>query len=360
MFNPTRLVVARQRRGLTKRQLSEQLGIEARSITGFEAGEYEPRPETATKISRVLNFPLEFFEADDIDIPSSEGVSFRSMSKMTSRQRDAAIAAGAIAYLLIDWVEARFDLPPLDLPDLREDAPEIAAISLRQYWGLGELPVKNMVHLLEAKGVRVFSLQENCREVDAYSVWRGMRPCVFLNTEKSPERSRYDAAHELGHLILHRHAAPHGIDAEKEANKFAGAFLMPEASMKSFGRITNLNELIELKRKWKVSVSAATYRSFEVGLISKWHYQTLFKEISMRGWRTKEPFGIRPETSIVWYKVLSQLRQQGVGLEALAQEIRVPTEELVKLVFGLVTIGMPSNKGDPKGTSRKPHLRVIK
>lgn len=360
MFNPSRLIVARQRRSLTKKQLAESIGVDPRAVSGFEGGEYEPTDENLERIALTLKYPRAFFEADDIDIPSVEGVSFRSMSKMTARKRDSAIAAGAIAYLLIDWVEDKFELPDVQLPDLREDSPEIAAMSLRQFWGLGERPIKNMVHLLENYGVRVFSLAENCKEVDAYSVWRGKRPCIFLNMEKSVERTRFDAAHELAHLVLHKHAAPNGLDAEKEADAFAGVFLMPDASMKAAGRIWAIDQLMALKSTWRVSIAAATYRAHELGLMSKWHYQTLFKEISQRGWRTKEPFPIKPETSQVWRKVFAYLREENIGIEALAAELAVPAEELVKLVFGLVTVGLPSDGTPGAAAKTRPALRLVK
>lgn len=361
MFNASRLIVARQRASLTKRELAEKIDVDPRAVSGFEAGEYEPAEETLTKICRVLKFSREFFCGDDIDIPSADGVSFRSMTKMSSRQRDAALAAGAIAYLLIDWVERKFDLPDVDLPDFRDDVPDIAARSLRHHWGLGERPIKNMIHLLEAKGVRVFSLAEDCLEIDAYSVWRGRRPCVFLNTKKSTERSRFDAAHELGHLVLHKHASPNGIEAEKEAHAFAAAFLMPEASLKATGRITNLEQILSLKAKWLVSVAAMTRRAYEVGLMSKWHYQALFTEVSTRGWRTSEPMGIKPETSQIWQKVFAELRRDGVGIEVLSAQLNVPVHELVKLVFGLVTVGLPSliSGGGNQPSSRRARLRVV-
>src|ERR1051326_2162390 len=359
MFSKTRLTVARQRALLTKKELAQRIGVDPRAVSGFEAGQYIPTDENIAKIARATGYPKEFFFADDIDIPSADGVSFRSMTKMTSRQRDAAVAAGAIAYLLIDWVENLFDLPETDLPDLREDAPEIAALTLRQHWGLGERPIRNMVHLLEAKGVRVFSLAENCAEVDAYSVWRGKRPCVFLNVGKSSERRRFDAAHELGNLVLHNTAAPSGLDAEKEANAFASAFLMPEAGMKATGRVASLDKIIAAKKKWCVSVAAMTYRLHELGLMTKWHYQTLYMEISRRGWRSKEPYEARNETSQIWQKVFAALRNEGVGIQGLADRLFVPADELVKLVFGLVTLGLPSGNRGTNTASRTPNLRVV-
>ena len=50
--------------------------------------------------------------------------------------------------------------------------PETAAMLMRQHWRLGDKPIKNMVHLLEANAVRVFSLAENTKAVDAFSLWR--------------------------------------------------------------------------------------------------------------------------------------------------------------------------------------------
>lgn len=361
MFNPSRLTIARQRAGLTKKELAERIGVEPRAVSGFEAGQYSPTEENLTRIARVTSFSKDFLCADDVEVLTAEGVSFRSMSKMTARQRDAAIAAGSIAYVLSDWVDRNFDLPIPDLPDYSGATPEAAALSLRKYWGLGELPIKNMVHLLELKGVRVFSLAENCNEVDAYSVWRGLRPFVFLNTIKSGERRRFDAAHELAHLVLHRHAAPNGLEAEKEAHAFAAAFLMPTASVLAIGRITpNLPFIYSQKRKWGVSAAAMTMRLHEVRLLTYYHYNRLFTELSSKGYRLNEPYGIKPETSQVWHKVFSQLRQEGTGVDALSEKLLVPQYEIVKLVFGLVTLGLPTNSGPAQTSKAQPKLRLIK
>src|SRR5947209_247581 len=102
MLNPSRLMIARQRAGLTKKELAARVGVDPRAISGFEAGQYEPTEENLNRIARATGFPREFFEADDIEVLSPEGVSFRSMSKMTAKQRDAAVAAGSIAFILSD------------------------------------------------------------------------------------------------------------------------------------------------------------------------------------------------------------------------------------------------------------------
>jgi Zn-dependent peptidase ImmA (M78 family)/DNA-binding XRE family transcriptional regulator len=361
MFNGTRLTVARQRRLLTKKELATKIGVEPRAITGYEAGEYLPSDENIDVISRILRYPNEFFFGEDLDIPDESGVSFRSMSKMSAKRRDAAIAAAAIAFTLSAMVEQKFNLPALDLLDLREESPEFAAVSLRQHWGLGELPVKNMIHLLEAKGIRVFSLAEDCVEVDAYSLWRDRRPFVFLNTLKSAEHRRWDAAHELAHLVLHRHGAPNGIDAEKDANAFAAAFLMPTTSMKAMGRINpTLETLMAIKKKWTVSVVSVAVRAYSLGLISDWHYRHLCIEISRRGWRTAEPFPAKNETSQMWQKILAALRSINTSFQDFTRTLHVPADELVKFVFGLATIGLPASGAIGSSQSRKkPNLRLV-
>jgi Zn-dependent peptidase ImmA (M78 family) len=361
MFNSSRLKIARQRARLTKKELAARVGVDPRAISGFEAGQYLPTDDNIDRIALAVGFPREFFVADDIEVVSPEGVSFRSMSKMTSKQRDAAVAAGSIAFVLNDWIDREFDLPGVDIPDFANVDPEIAAESLRLQWSLGQKPIKNMVHLLESKGVRVFSLAENCVEVDAYSVWRGPRPFVFLNMGKSGERRRFDAAHELAHLVLHRHAAPNGTEAEKEAHAFAAAFLMPTAGIKAIGRVVpNLSFIIEHKKKWVVSASTMTMRLHSLGMLTYYHYNRLFVELSSKGYRSNEPNGIKAETSQVWGKVFSTLRAEGLGVQGLADKLLLPADEIVNLVFGLVTMGLPSTEGTVTGRSRPGHLTVIK
>jgi len=274
MFTPGRLSLARKRRGLTKKRLAELVGVTPRTILRYEIGEIAPTEETLLKIAQVLLFPVEFFHAPDVDEPIQDAASFRSLTAITAAERGAALAAGSVAFLLSDWVDQRFDLPAVNLIDLSDTNSEAAARSLRQEWALGERPVTNMVHLLESKGVRVFSLAENTRTVDAFSLWRSGRPFVFLNTMKTPEHSRFDAAHELGHLVLHRHGGPKGRKAEEQANSFASSFLMPAGDVvATIPRIHTIHQVVEAKKRWRVSALALIYRLHKLGVLSPWQYR---------------------------------------------------------------------------------------
>jgi len=361
-FNPHRLTLVRERRGLSKGELAKAIDVDLRTIVAYESGEFTPSPEMLESLQDVLGFPVSFFRGDDLEKPHPDVASFRSLSKLKRSRRDMALAQGAIALYLNDWLESKFELPIANLPDLSsERSPEMAAVAIRQIWGIGEMPVRNVVHLLEAQGIRVFSLAIDTREVDAFSMWRENTPFVFLNNNKSSERSRYDAAHELGHLLLHRHSSPQGREAEREADIFAGAFLMPKANVISRSpRFTSIDDLIRLKRIWNVSVAAMNYRLHEVGMMSEWQYRTLSVQIAKRGYRTYEPDSAPRETSQLLPTMLSELYREGVTRGAIARVLNVPPSELEELMFGL-TMTSIDGKGHSvsKGINR-PALALVK
>jgi Zn-dependent peptidase ImmA (M78 family) len=339
-FNPARLSLARRRRGFTKRSLADALYIDQKSVIRYESGEREPSDQIIKQLSRLLDFPEVFFLGPDLDEPSADGVSFRAFATMPARDRDAALAAGALAYLMDDWVNSRFHLPAPALPEIEFASPETAALYLRQHWGLGMRPIPNMVHLLESKGVRVFSLAENTRTVDAFSAWRRNLPYAFLNLGKSAERGRFDAAHELGHLVMHKHGGPHqGRSAEEQANEFAAALLMPEDDVRAvLPRINALNQIIEAKKRWKVSVAALNYRLNKLRVTTEWQYRQFSIQITERGFHKKEPYGITREKSVVWQKIFDHLRSTRRTKNLIASDLSIPVREVENLVFGLANM----------------------
>lgn len=344
MFNSTRMVLARKRRRMTGKDLAERSGLSAMTISRLENGENTPDDSTVEKLAAALDFPKEFFFARDVDPIPTDAVSFRSLSKMSAKERDAAISAGTLGLELSNWIEARFSLPEPKLLDLSSESdPEAAARSLRQFWGIGERPVGNMVGLLETHGVRVFSLSENTASVDAFSFWRDGKPFVFLNNFKTAERSILDAAHELGHLVMHRHAGPNpdrvesdDRSTEREANAFASAFLMPANDVRSrMPRFIDADAVIRLKARWRVSAMAMAYRLHQLRVVSEWQYKSLCIELGKRGYRSGEPVGIERETSIIWKKVLSQLWSERVSKNEIARELLIPLDELEGLIWEL-------------------------
>lgn len=339
-FNPQRLNIARKRRLLNQKGFAERVGVAAHTISRCEQGLHVPTDENIRAFAGVLEFPVAFFGGPDLDIPSADLVSFRSQSAMTAATRDAALAAGAIGFLVSDWVEERFELLVARLPDLHLFEPETAARTLREEWGLGEKPVSNMVHLLESKGVRVLSLAENSKRVNAFSLWRGEKPYVFLNTMKSAESSRYDAAHELGHLTLHQDGKTTGRQAEDQANQFAAAFLMPRSDVLAvIPRVNYLSQIIEAKKRWKVSVAALTYRLHKLKIISDWKYRDFCIQIVREQYHINEPHEIERERSVVWQKVMTTLWAEKTTQRDIAAALNLPETEVNTLIYGILHSG---------------------
>ena len=340
-----------------KTDLAKLIGITPRSVTGYESGEFPPESERLDQIAAALKFPKEFFlDEEPLERIESDAVSFRTMTKMSATLKNMAIGAGTIAVQLSSWIEDKFQLPSPDLPELgRNIDPEAASESLRKYWGLGEQPVSNMVHLLEAKGVRVFSLALEAKEVDAFSLWWDGKPYVFLNTQKSAEHSRFDAAHELGHLVMHRHGLPNGQDAEKQANSFASAFLMPEKSINSKRLyFPTLDNLIKAKKYWGVSVAALNYRLHSLGLTTEWTNRNLCIQLSQAGYRTHEPNEMQRETSQILTKVFNALKNEGIDKKDIAHDLKIMTCEIDELTYGLLKIGIVPGKNALEKNNKPP------
>lgn len=366
MFTPSRLTLARKRRGMTLVELGHRVGVSSQSASNYERGRQQPSNSTLQKISEVLNFPESFFSAGDIDEIDSRSVNFRARSKLAAYTREAALAESRLAVEFSRWMDDRFKLPDVDVPTPgRKMNPSLAVEFLRQHWGLGEdTSIRNMIHLVEAHGVRVFSLAPEYPEVDAFSFWRDGRPFIFLNTLKSAARSRFDAAHELGHLIMHsdEDAGVRTRAAEKEADEFASNLLMPRRSLAV--RIPDnptTDQIIRLKKHWNVSALALTYSLHSLGRLTDWQYRQTVIELGRLGYRTAEPTGEPRETSMLLQKVFGFLRDQGITPRQVARELDTTTDELNSWLFGLTVTA--TSGGSPSNASpevRRPRLQVVK
>lgn len=365
-INPKQITFARVRRRLTKAQLAKELGVASRSLQNYETGATAPDQEILTKLAMLLRFPQQFFFMDE-DMPEirEHAVSFRKLSKMSDAMKACTFAAGAMAFRLNEWVESRFSLPQADLPDLSDLEPEAAAATLRRMWGLGNAPIPNMVHLLESKGIRVFSLVEETREVDAFCTWHEGRPFVFLNTMKSAERSRFDAAHELGHLVRDvysmQHGESQGPEIERRADAFAAAFLMPKESVEANQPPTyTISYLLKLKHYWGVSLAAVAYRFNSLGLVSEWSYRGLCIDIAKRGYRTTEPEPMERETSQLLTKVFDFLMSRKQGRREIAESLCLNVEDINALTFQLTRLSVVSGAASVEPVVRKPPtLRIV-
>ncbi|WP_158842775.1 helix-turn-helix domain-containing protein [Saccharothrix deserti] len=338
MLTPSRLVLARTRRGLTAVELARKAGTSPASIGDYEHGRRQPRPATTARLTEALGFPAGFLEADDV--PDIEAVFTRPAPK---RQRDAAISAARLAIAFDAWLTRAFTFPEPDVPTWEHHDPETAAEMVRARWGIPHRPAPNMVHLLEAHGVRVFSLPQDCAAAGPFSVRHAGTPYVFLDPTATPDQARFDAARELGHLTRN-----------DDAQTFATAFLLPRAGvLAAVPRGALTEQVLAHSATWHVSPVTLAHRLRDLGLLTQPQYATVCAQLARRTTGMT-----RRETSQLLTKVFRTLRAQGTTPHGVARELLLDVEELNGLVFGLVLTALPG-QGDG-GHPTKPHLTLVR
>jgi Zn-dependent peptidase ImmA (M78 family) len=155
---------------------------------------------------------------------------------------------------------------------------EDIASEVRRFWGLGSNPIVNLVGLLEQHCTIISRDYMDAQSLDALSLWGSVEgvPYIVLNADKqSAIRSRTDAAHELGHLILHRKIQRNQLSkaeefklVEDQAFRFACAFLLPSERFAEDVYALSLDALRALQPKWKISLGMKIKRSEGLGLIN--------------------------------------------------------------------------------------------
>lgn len=343
--------MARAIRQMTATALAAESGTTAPWVSQAENTKKTPSPELVREFARVLNFPLEFFYRPVAALPPTDAFHFRATSRLAKSDEQLAHSLSTLAIELSDWIEATYDAPTPAVPELQDllDAeatvpPEQTAEALRGAWGLGSAPIKNLLQLLESKGAKVYSAGGPLQAIDAFSFRHGQTPVIFLNVHKSAERLRFDLAHELGHLVMHGgslHVEP-GKEKEQAANEFASAFLMPRADV--LGALRGnlmLEDVLTLKRRWRVSAMALNLRAHRLGVISDWTYGALARQLSSAGFRRGEPGSdLRPEASSLLTQVIADMRAQGEGFVEIARALDVRAQDVRDLMLGLITFSL--------------------
>lgn len=336
-LEPSRISLARQRAGLSKTEMAERLGTTARTVTNYES---DGAPERmASFIARVLSCRPEYLRLPPTSTLDEDQVFFRARRKSTAAEKHAAAAVGRSGVELYRLITSYFGLPEVNLPDLSPLDPVLAAQHLRAEWGLGIDVLPNLVRLAESKGVKVLSLPSVAENVDAFSFWEDGVPFVFLSMAKTGERSRFDLAHEIGHLVLHgglENSMLGERNAEREADQFASELLMPQILLKSLARIEpSIERVLEIKAYLRVSAMATVYGLHKAGLLSDWSYRRHCVELTKRGYRVEEPDGIVRENSRVFDTVFGALRKsKGWTMADIGNQLALSPADVRGLTFG--------------------------
>jgi Zn-dependent peptidase ImmA (M78 family)/DNA-binding XRE family transcriptional regulator len=287
--------------GLSLRQLSEMTDnyVSAQVIHKYEVGKSNPGSDVLIKLAKALDVKVEyFFRPDSVQVTLGDPA-YRKRVAASSKNLRAMRAKAK------DWVERYLEVeslfpdnrfPKIKLPNEENriiqgmDDVEKLALSLRKLWSLGVDPIENLIEALEDQGVKIVIL-EGEKEFDGLSCWANEKiPVILVKAGLPGDRQRSNLAHELGHLIMK--VSP-GINEEKAALRFSGAFLVPaEMVYQELGKQRNrieIEELHMLKRKYGMSMQQWIYRAKDLSIISESQASALFRLFHARGWNRIEP-----------------------------------------------------------------------
>ena len=297
---PERIKEAREARGFTLEGFAEVLGVTRQAVAQFETGQTSPSGETMAKIIAETAQPLPFFTQAPARAGSPLVPFWRSLKRMELHHRKRIATRLKWVGDVCSLVERFIDLPAVDLPSIEfdpevfdEDKIELAAESLRQHWGLGRGPIRDLATIMEAHGIVIVREPVECADMDAVSCWIEGRPIVLLSDEvESGPRDLFNLAHELGHIVLHA-----GVEVtsqnlaliEKHANRFAGAFLLPRETFSREVLGTSLEFFKSLKSRWGVAIAAMAYRCKDLEIFTDNQFSYLFRQMNYHRIRKVEP-----------------------------------------------------------------------
>lgn len=294
IFNGKRLKTARMYRGKTIDVLAKDTGINKKDILAFEEDKYKPVPENVMKLSNALKFPKDyFFKNDNIKLvventhirpestlPRVEEISYKEKMIMTGK--------------IISLIEGYIRFPQMNLPtnlNKHDDIEELAT-KMRRHFNIGDGPIGNMVTLLEINGISISAMNVDKKGAVSFtqkqSIDKNPRYLVCLgNDRKSATIRNFDLAYELAYIA----SVECGIQSKKfSKEEFACAFLLPkETFFEDLKDVNELEDYVELKKKWIVPISSMIFRSYQIGVINYKKYMYLMNEMQKQGWLKKEP-----------------------------------------------------------------------
>lgn len=295
-FIGERLLVARNFRGLTQIELAEKVIAPHSLISYFEKGQRTPTGDLIEAISHTLGFEPNFFYEPQLDEFKVKQCNFRHSSTTSEMLKKRILSHCSLLTIVIDYLKTLLELPNYNVPSFNitnlEDIKK-AADYCRQKWGLtSNAPIDNMIRVLEHAGVITHRHTTETKKIDAFSRFGNVTIVILNEFKQSSSRSFWDAAHELGHLVMHHDSDKEIALREKEADLFAAEFLLPRSGFtRDFGLQNKLDwdKIFKLKERWKTSVAATIHRAYDLRLIDAIKYRTAFKYIRYKGWHKGEP-----------------------------------------------------------------------
>ncbi len=274
----------RRERGLAQSKLAELAGVSLPCVKKLE-GAKVAKPEAATlaALAGALRVAVgDFFRAPK----TLASARFRANASLRPAARDYVVSSCATWIerycFLEDALERRTEFC-VERPKWSAtfDPAEYAETFRRELGFDDAAPIASVADVLAKCGVKFwFSDKRPAPSVFGLAISESPQATgvvVFNAPDVSVERRVFSTIHELGHLLLHEHSFDANVveenaDEEREADAFAGRFLMPRRAFLSRWRETAglpfVDRVLIVKRLFRVSYRTVCRRLVEEGLES--------------------------------------------------------------------------------------------
>lgn len=310
---------------MTVSDLAKAAGVSRPIVSSIENESMLPFRPMLLAIADALHFPLRFFFRKPV-VPPRDAFHFRCGSRVPVHELERARAHAALFGRVTETFGAfaKFSKPKLPrvAPPRGMDFEVIESAAEKFRTAIGfrlDAPIAHCVRAAESAGVFVGKFEAGSMPIHGFACTDPV-PLLMLSTESVWSRRRFSTMHEVGHLVMHGSLPPstndNGLDLDKEAqaDRFAGAALIPRASFwREFprpGRQFEWASLIAMKQRWGVSIQALLHRASDLGIINAVQYRTACVHITKQGWRTAEPGESVPEEPELCTAFVAQLRKR--------------------------------------------------
>jgi len=356
-----RIRQARELLQMTQSDLAVAVGVDQTMIAHIERGTKQPNSELLQALATTLQLPTRFFRLPAPPALPKGSLLFRAKAgvgrRVIARTHAHAELVFEMAYRLSNYAKSIAVTVPRGLDPIE------SARETRTLMGYSPTePAMNLVRAIERLGVLVIALPPS-DECDAFAVWSRTdqeTPIIGLASGKAFDRARMNAAHELGHLVLHGNIDAGTPALEREAYQFAAELLMPAQAIAVDlnAERPSLFTLARLKAKWQVSMQALARRAKDLSILSDRQFRYLMQQISSRGWRTIEPefTALKPEVPRGLRKMIEIAFGGDVTPATVARRFDL-SEDFATALFN--AYAPPPMTSKSKGSNTKPTATVV-
>ena len=318
-YNNEILKLLRKSKNISQYEICERIGESQGNYSKIEHGLSEPSDDFVERISILFQVNPDFFFQDGkVYAPYNPYHRSRSTLQVGDRDRVEAIANIYRIHItkLLERAETPFNIQ--SIPISKTETPEAIARLTRRNFNLPKGPIDNLTKSLEDNGLFLITYDFKTEELDGFTIQgsKDIIPFIFINSTFAGERIRFTLAHELGHLIMHQQLETEkNNELEKEANAFASEFLMPASDIMQDLRYINtvklnVDILVRLKMKWKVSMNALLKRAEDLNVLTKNQSKYLWMQMSQKGLRKKEPYPMPLEKPLLLDELIDTYKNE--------------------------------------------------